>query len=159
MSFVCFMLFVAVTAVAITLGGSSIMVFFDLPSLTIVTIGLLLFVLASGQWAFFAQGMKHFFRFHDHSQVTRQDAIRITRLFRTLGFVSPAMGFFGSLMGGIIMLGNLSPETIGNGIAISLLTLFYSCILSVIVFFPISLHFASGTAPRCDKKHNNTSHT
>ena len=156
MSFVYFMLFVAVTVIAIAIGGSSVWVFVDIPSLIMVAAGLLLFVLASGQWAFFKQGMTHYFRFHDHSQVSRQDAIRINRLFRTLGFVSPALGFLGSLLGGVIILSNLSPETVGSGVAISLLTLFYSCMLSVIVFFPISLYYAGITVPRHNEKHNKT---
>ena len=51
------------------------------------------------------------------------------------------------------MLSNLSPETIGNGLAIALLTLFYSCLLSVIVFFPISLYF-SGLQTNCHAKND-----
>ena len=131
----CFLLFVAITAITIFYGGGSIWGFVDVISIIIVATSILLFILASGQWAVFSRGMRHFFQFHDNLKIHRNDAVKISRLFRILGFACPVIGFFWTIVGLIIMLSNLSPETIGSGLAVALLTLFYSCLLSVIVFF------------------------
>lgn len=154
MGFLCFLSFIVITALTIILGGGSIAGFVDIPSLIVVAASILLFVVASGQWQVFIQGFKHFFQFHDRSHLDHHSAVKISRFFRILGFACPGMGFFWSIVGGIIMLGNLSPETIGNGLAIALLTLFYSCLLSVIVFFPISLYFVGVQTSRHRNRHD-----
>ena len=133
--------------ITIIIGGGSIFGFIDIPSIIIVVASVLLFILASGQWPVFSRGMRHFFQFRDNLEIDRHKAVKISRFFRVLGFASPVIGFFWTIVGLIIMLSNLSPETIGSGLAIALLTLFYSCLLSVIVFFPISLFFRIANTP------------
>jgi chemotaxis protein MotA len=44
----------------------------------------------------------------------------------------------GTLMGLIIMLGDMNPETIGSGMAVALLTTLYGAIVSNLVYLPFS---------------------
>jgi chemotaxis protein MotA len=53
-----------------------------------------------------------------------------------MGRFAPAFGMIGTLMGLIIMLGDMSPDTIGTGMAIALLTTLYGAIVSNLVFLP-----------------------
>ena len=77
MSFLYFLLFVAVTALTIFYGGGSIFGFVDMVSIIIVATSMLLFILASGQWAVFSRGMRHFFQFHDNLEIHRNEAVEI----------------------------------------------------------------------------------
>ena len=142
MTFVYILIFAATVAFSIILAGGTIYGFIDYPSVVMVVASILLFVLASGQWKEFSCGIKHLFEWQRPEQIDSKTAVRISRLFRTLSFASLAIGGFWSIMGIILMLCNLNPETIGQGLAIVLLTLFYSFFLSVAVFFPISLYYA-----------------
>ena len=62
-----------------------------------------------------------------------------------LGRFAPAFGMIGTLMGLIIMLGNMSPETIGTGMAVALLTTLYGAVISNLFCLPFSekLNFLS----------------
>ncbi len=55
-----------------------------------------------------------------------------------LGRFAPAFGMIGTLMGLIIMLGDMSPETIGTGMAVALLTTLYGAMMSNIFFLPFA---------------------
>ncbi len=56
-----------------------------------------------------------------------------------LGRFAPAFGMIGTLMGLIIMLGNMSdPSMIGKGMAIALITTLYGAIASNAVFLPLA---------------------
>jgi chemotaxis protein MotA len=57
-------------------------------------------------------------------------------VFDQLGRFSPAFGMIGTLMGLIIMLGNMSPDTIGSGMAVALLTTLYGAIMSNLFCLP-----------------------
>ena len=63
-----------------------------------------------------------------------------------MGRFAPAFGMIGTLMGLIIMLGNMSPETIGSGMAVALLTTLYGAIVSNLFCLPIAekLGYLSG---------------
>jgi len=55
-----------------------------------------------------------------------------------LGRFAPAFGMIGTLIGLVIMLGNMDPETIGSGMAVALLTTLYGAIIANLVFLPIA---------------------
>jgi len=55
-----------------------------------------------------------------------------------VGRFSPAFGMIGTLIGLIIMLGNMSPETIGAGMAVALLTTLYGAVLANLLFLPFA---------------------
>jgi chemotaxis protein MotA len=55
-----------------------------------------------------------------------------------LGRFAPAFGMIGTLMGLVIMLGNMSPDTIGSGMAVALLTTLYGAIVSNLFCLPMS---------------------
>jgi len=53
-----------------------------------------------------------------------------------MGRFAPAFGMIGTLMGLIIMLGDMSPDTIGAGMAVALLTTLYGAIVSNLFCLP-----------------------
>lgn len=56
-----------------------------------------------------------------------------------MGRFAPAFGMIGTLMGLIIMLGNMSdPSSIGAGMAVALITTLYGAIISNVVFLPFA---------------------
>ena len=68
-------------------------------------------------------------------------------IFRTWGELAPAFGMLGTLIGLIIMLGDLNdPSQIGAGMATALITTFYGSILANLVFTPIANNLKSQTS-------------
>ena len=60
-------------------------------------------------------------------------------LFETLGRYAPAFGMIGTLMGLIIMLGNMEdPDAIGPGMAVALITTLYGAMVSNMVALPFA---------------------
>jgi chemotaxis protein MotA len=60
-------------------------------------------------------------------------------LLDQLGRYAPAFGMIGTLLGLIIMLGNMSdPSTIGSGMAVALTTTLYGAVLSYASFLPMA---------------------
>ncbi|NOX56310.1 MAG: motility protein A [Planctomycetes bacterium] len=60
-------------------------------------------------------------------------------LMATLGRYAPAFGMIGTLMGLIIMLGNMDdPEAIGPGMAVALITTLYGAVVSNLLFLPFA---------------------
>ena len=60
-------------------------------------------------------------------------------LMDTMGRFAPAFGMIGTLMGLIIMLGNMSnPDAIGPGMAVALITTLYGAIMSNLLFLPFA---------------------
>ncbi|NQT40349.1 MAG: MotA/TolQ/ExbB proton channel family protein [Planctomycetes bacterium] len=55
-----------------------------------------------------------------------------------MGRFAPAFGMIGTLMGLIIMLGDMRPETIGSGMAVALLTTLYGAILANLFCLPFA---------------------
>lgn len=60
-------------------------------------------------------------------------------VFETMGFLAPAFGMMGTLIGLIQMLGSLNkPEEIGPGMATALVTTFYGVLMANLIFNPIA---------------------
>lgn len=60
-------------------------------------------------------------------------------LMETAGRYAPAFGMIGTLMGLIIMLGNMDdPAAIGPGMAVALITTLYGAMISNIIFLPFA---------------------
>ncbi len=59
-------------------------------------------------------------------------------LMDCMGRFAPAFGMIGTLMGLIIMLGDMDPEKIGAGMAVALLTTMYGAIVSNVFFLPFA---------------------
>ena len=53
-----------------------------------------------------------------------------------LGKYAPAFGMIGTLIGLVLMLADLDPETLGIGMAVALITTFYGAVLSNVAFLP-----------------------
>ncbi len=61
------------------------------------------------------------------------------QIFTSLGSYAPAFGMIGTLIGLISMLRNLNdPSSIGEGMAVALITTFYGTFLANLVFLPIA---------------------
>jgi chemotaxis protein MotA len=61
------------------------------------------------------------------------------RVLEKMSAYSPAFGMIGTLIGLIIMLGNLDdPSAVGPGMAVALITTFYGSILANLVFTPLA---------------------
>lgn len=61
------------------------------------------------------------------------------QIFISLGTYAPAFGMIGTLIGLITMLKNLDdPSSIGEGMAVALITTFYGALLANLVFLPIA---------------------
>jgi chemotaxis protein MotA len=60
-------------------------------------------------------------------------------LFDTVGRYAPAFGMIGTLLGLIIMLGNMEdPAAIGPGMAVALITTLYGAVVSNLIFLPFA---------------------
>lgn len=60
-------------------------------------------------------------------------------ILESMGAVAPAFGMIGTLIGLILMLGNLDdPDAIGPGMAVALITTFYGVLLANLVFIPFA---------------------
>ena len=57
-------------------------------------------------------------------------------LVANLGRYAPAFGMIGTLIGLVLMLADLDPDTIGVGMAVALLTTLYGAVISNLVFLP-----------------------
>ncbi len=55
-----------------------------------------------------------------------------------MGRFAPAFGMIGTLMGLVIMLGDMSPDTIGAGMAVALLTTLYGAVFSNLFLLPFA---------------------
>lgn len=61
------------------------------------------------------------------------------KILEFMGSAAPAFGMIGTLIGLILMLRNLSsPESLGAGMAVALITTFYGAVLSNLVFIPLA---------------------
>lgn len=61
------------------------------------------------------------------------------RIFETLGKYAPAFGMIGTLIGLIVMLGNMQdPDALGPGMAVALITTLYGALVANFIFLPIA---------------------
>ena len=103
------------------LVSSGIGAFIDVPSLLTVIIP----VIASISAKHGLEGFKELFREGENQ----------SKILHTMGVTGIFMGFIGSLIGLIIMLGNLSEQSaIGPALAISFLTTFYGALIFLFSF-------------------------
>ena len=59
-------------------------------------------------------------------------------IFESWGEIAPAMGMIGTLIGLVLMLGNMAdPKAIGPAMAVALLTTMYGAIIANIIFMPM----------------------
>lgn len=104
-----------------------VFVFLDIPTLVILMPAWLLAWAATSGKAF-RQGV--LLPFTSGENTTQEEARDACRFLRLLGNLSLLMGFSGVLIGGVIMLQNLSdPKKIGPALSIIILCLFYGVIL------------------------------
>jgi chemotaxis protein MotA len=69
-----------------------------------------------------------------------------TRILHKAAEIAPAMGLIGTLIGLVLMLGNLSdPTTIGPSMAVALLTTLYGAMLSYMVLTPLATKLERNT--------------
>ena len=70
---------------------------------------------------------------------------KMTDALKKMGGDSPAFGMLGTLIGLVIMLGNMGgdPAAIGPSMAVALITTFYGIILARLVFIPLSTKLAA----------------
>jgi Flagellar motor component len=59
-------------------------------------------------------------------------------MFDLFGKFAPAFGMMGTVIGLVIMLGNFAPETVGQGMAVCLITTLYGALAANLVCIPIS---------------------
>ena len=57
-------------------------------------------------------------------------------LCANLGKYAPAFGMIGTLIGLVLMLADMDPDTIGQGMAVAILTTLYGAVISNLVFLP-----------------------
>ena len=115
-------LLIIVSAILATiLLASGIGAFIDVPSLLTVIIP----VIASISAKHGLEGFKELFREGENQ----------SKILHTMGVTGIFMGFIGSIIGLIIMLGNLSEKSaIGPALAISILTTFYGALIFLFSF-------------------------
>ena len=112
---------VGFTFVAAILIASDLRAFLDVPSILVVSGP----VIASISAKHGLEGFKELFREGENQ----------SKILHTMGVTGIFMGFIGSLIGLIIMLGNLSDKAaIGPTMAISLLTTFYGALIFLFSF-------------------------
>ena len=72
------------------------------------------------------------------------------KILEFMGSSAPAFGMIGTLIGLVKMLGTLdSPDMIGEGMAVALITTFYGALLANLVFIPLAGKL--GTVPRASR--------
>jgi len=57
-------------------------------------------------------------------------------LLGSLGKYAPAFGMMGTVVGLVVMLSNLDPDTLGPGMAVALITTFYGALMANLTFLP-----------------------
>lgn len=99
--------------------------------------------------AFMKKGVQLLIDGHDHeivkSMLSKEMTLTLERhmwaqkLFRAVADVAPAMGMIGTLIGLVLMMGNMSdPKSIGPAMSIALLATLYGAVLANMVCYPIA---------------------
>ena len=130
-----FLFMILVLAIVGILSGVAT-VFIDLPSLSLILVSLLFFCLVSKSGKTIGNYIKTSFRKEHIYTVTKLTALS-TALKNAIKFIL-ALGGFGFMIGVIASLAYLgSPERLGPNLAVSLLTLTYSIMITCFVFLPV----------------------
>jgi hypothetical protein len=128
--------------------GRCLLLFVDIPSLGLVLLGIGSYTLLFGPKEFSHAGQA----FGAFSFPQDEESVKAGRFFLNLAEFTPRWGVFCMFFGLILMLTNLDPDTIGRGIAISLLSFFYASGLAVFVFLPIGLRLTPSETPPSFRK-------
>jgi len=144
MIFLAFLIFAALFVMGATAQGwSYIGLFLDVPSLLFTLLGIAGFFLVFGRKEL-GRGVKTFFAFSypqdDHSPESG-------RFFLRLATFTLFWGFVGVLWGLLVILIDMNPDTVGVGIAFSLLSFLYASGIALFVFLPIGLRLSPPTIP------------
>jgi hypothetical protein len=130
-------------SVAVLARPSLLFAYFDLPSFLFILLGVTGYFLLFGRKEF-GRGVKTFFAFSypptEENVATGQFFLRLSKFIRIWGSL-------GAFIGIALMLSSLDPDTIGPGVAISLLCPFYALGLALFVFLPIGLRLSPPTVP------------
>ena len=139
-----FLIFAILFVLSIILGGlDKLPVFLDMPSLLLVSLGIAGYVLLFGRKEF-VRGMQVFFAF---SFPQDDDAMKAGRFFLRLAEFTLDWGLLLIVVGFIMIMMDLDPNTVGYGMAVSLLSFLYAMILSLFVFLPIGLRLSPPNLP------------
>lgn len=129
-----------VLSAAINLAGmDKLWVFLDIPSLSIILLGIAGYVLLFGR-QHFRRGVKTCFAM---SYPPSEDNAETGRFFLHLAEFIILWGFIGMIFGIVLAMCDLDPTCIGPAIAVALLSPFYALGLSLFVFLPIGLRLSS----------------
>jgi len=122
-------------------GFSRLWVFVDPTSLLFILSGVAGYFLLFGRKEF-GRGVKTFFAFSFppdyHSSESGQFYLKLSEF--TL-----AWGIFGVFLGLLLVAFNLNPDTVGTGLAISLMSFLYALWIALFVFLPIGLRLSPPT--------------
>jgi flagellar motor component MotA len=130
---------IAVTILGAALGGADkIPIFWDVPSVLLVVFTVTILVGGQRKWTLFLQGLKTTL---SASAPNIPDAAETAALFRYLANGTLWGSGLWMLTGLIMMFSDFDPDRIYLGIAVSVLPLFYSLMLSVFLFNPIAYRF------------------
>ncbi len=133
MIFFNFLLASILLAFSIILAGAPLSAFWDVPSVVAIVASVLLFAAGAGHWLTFCRGIGGIFS----PEIPKDEAT--SKFFEKLVHFTLCAGLFWTLLGFIIILGSMDPETVGVGLAVSLLTVFYSLFFSLFLFWPIAV--------------------
>jgi len=128
-------------SVAVALSTTSIGVFVDMPSLLFILLGLAGYILFYGRKEFVC-GMRTFFAF---SFPPSEDNGESGRYFLRFSQFILAWGLLGMVIGVLLMMADLNPDTARWGFAVSLLSFLYASGLALFVFLPIGLRLSPPT--------------
>jgi flagellar motor component MotA len=130
---------IAVAVFSVSLCGiDKIRDIWDMPSVLLVVFTVIILVSGQRKWKLFWQGLQTSV---SASIPNTSDAAETAALFRYIANGTLWGGGLWALTSWIIMLNDLDLDTIGAGIGVSLLTLFYSLMVSVFLFRPIAYRY------------------
>ena len=115
---------------------SSLSVLLDFPSVLLTLVFLFFFLFISKSGSIIGRYIKSSFK--KNYVYTRTELVSLSTAVKNIIKFSLATGGFGFLIGVVAALMYLgTPEYLGPNIAVSLMTVFYSIIVSYIIFFPV----------------------
>jgi flagellar motor component MotA len=115
--------------------GMSGLSFIDVPSALLTLVFLFFFFFTSKSGSIIGKYIRSSFK-KDYNY-TRVELVSLSTAIKNTIKFALATGGFGFLAGAIASLAVASREQLGPNIAISLITVFYSIIVSYIIFFPV----------------------
>jgi len=131
-----FSVLISVLVALMTLGSPSALAFIDVPSALLTLIFLFFFLFTSKSGSIIGRYIKSSFK--KNYVYTRTELICLSVAAKNTVKFTLATGGFGFLTGLIACLKNLEDKSmLGPNIAVSLMTVFYSIIMSYLIFSPV----------------------